>query len=116
MTNTSIAANVTNLGFDQSLAIIENGVVMKIMMVSPEVHGLLLKEHLILNTAGLVLGQDIKEGMAYDPSSNTFVESPSAFTYYVQGDRYIPPYMHNEVTPEIIAQANMETSTPESNA
>jgi hypothetical protein len=114
MTNTSIAANVTGLGFDKSLAIIENGVVMKTMMVSPEVHELLLKDSIILDISNLTIGDNVKEGMAHEPSNNTFVESEAAFSYYARGSRYTPPYMHSEITPEMIAKANMETDTPES--
>ena len=113
MTNKSMAANFGTLGFDQSVAIIENGVVMKIMMVSPEVHGLLLKEHSILDISSLEMGENIQEGMAYDPSNNTFTNSDSAFTYYAKGGRYIAPGGHAEVTPEMIARANLGISTPD---
>jgi hypothetical protein len=115
MTNKSMAANLTSLGFDQSLAIIENGVVMKIMMVSPEVHGLLLNEHTILDISSLEMGEDVQEGMAYDPSNNTFTQSDSAFSYYANGTRYIAPGGHSEVTPEMIAKANLGIDISETN-
>jgi hypothetical protein len=115
MTNKSMAANFGTLGFDQAVAIIENGVVMKIMMVSPEVHSLFLKEHVILDISSLELGEDVQEGMAYDPSNNTFTNSDGAFAYYANSQRYIAPGGHAEVTPEMIARANLGIDAPENN-